>query len=395
MQRATHADWLTAPANRWAFRHVREILPTARVRRGTVVRELPAAPAAGLLDLEFSSQGTARRLGAYLDESFTDAFVVLHEGRIALEWFGPGVADDEPHIVMSVSKSITALLVGALEGAGLVDTAAPVARYIPEAEGSAFGDAQVRHLLDMTTATAFVEDYSPGDDVRAYRQATGWYRSADGGGGLHAYLCTIRKAGDHGHRFHYVSPNTDMLGWVCERASGLTYAEALSTHLWAPLGAESDADVTVDRLGAMRAAGGLSLVPRDLARLGQLIVEDGMGIVPAAYVHDLREGGDAAVWADGEWAEFLPGGAYRNCFYQPRVEPGVAVGIGIFGQHLYADPARRVVVAKQSSWPRPDDEAGDLIAIDASRAIAVALAGWLPPAPRPGGGGGARAPGPP
>jgi CubicO group peptidase (beta-lactamase class C family) len=375
MQRATHADWLTAPVNRWAFRHVREIIPTARIRRGAVVRELPPAPAAGLLDLEFSSHGATRRLGAFLDESFTDSFVVLHDGKLAFEWFREGVADDEPHIVMSVSKSITALLVGALEGAGLVDPAAPVTRYIPEAEGAAFGDAQVRHLLDMTTATAFVEDYSPGDDVRAYRESTGWYPSTNGGTGLHAYLCTIRKAADHGQRFHYVSPNTDMLGWVCERASGLTYAEALSTYIWAPLGAESDADVTVDRLGAMRAAGGLSLVPRDLARVGQLIVEDGMGIVPEAYVRDLREGGDASLWASGEWTEFLPGGAYRNCFYQPRVEPGVAVGIGIFGQHLYADPVRRVVVAKQSSWPRPDDETGDLIAIDASRAIAAALAG--------------------
>jgi CubicO group peptidase (beta-lactamase class C family) len=290
------------------------------------------------------------------------------------EWLRPGVQDDEPHIVMSISKSITALLAGALEGAGLLDPAAPVTRYIPEADGSAFGDAQVRHLLDMTTATAFVEDYSPGDDVREYRRSTGWYPAENGSPGLHAYLLTIRKAAEHGQKFHYVSPNTDMLGWVCERASGLTYADALSAYVWAPLGAESDADVTVDRLGAMRAAGGVSVVPRDLARIGQLIVEDGLGIVPAAYVRDLREGGDQAAWANGEWAEFLPGGGYRNCFYQPRTEPGVAVGIGIFGQHLYADPVRNVVVAKQSSWPRPDDETGDLVAIDASRAIAAALA---------------------
>ena len=300
---------------------------------------------------------------------------MLRDGKVALEWLRPGVQDDEPHIVMSVSKSITALLAGALEGAGLLDPEAPVTRYIPEADGSAFGDAQVRHLLDMTTSTAFVEDYSPGDDVREYRRSTGWYPAENGAPGLHEYLLTIRKAAEHGRAFHYVSPNTDMLGWVCERAAGVTYADALSTYIWAPLGAESDADVTVDRLGAMRAAGGISVVPRDLARLGQLVVEDGLGVVPAAYVRDLREGGDQAAWSGGEWAEFLPGGAYRNCFYQPRTEPGVAVGIGIFGQHLYADPVRKVVVAKQSSWPMPSDEAGDLTAIDASRAIAAALAG--------------------
>jgi CubicO group peptidase (beta-lactamase class C family) len=375
MQRATHADWLTPPANRWAFRHVRELIPTARVRRGPV-RALPDAPVPFLLDLEFTaSDGVPRSLRQYLDESYTDALVVLHDGTIACEWLRAGVAADEPHIVMSISKSITALLAGALEGVGMLDPDDAVVRHIPEAEGSAFGDATVRHLLDMTTATAFVEDYSPGPDVRAYRQSTGWYPTEGASPGLHAYLCTIQKRAPHGERFHYVSPNTDMLGWVCERASGLPYADALARYLWEPLGAEAEADVTVDRLGAMRAAGGVCIVPRDLARIGQLIVEDGAGVVPADFVRDLRSGGDPALWAAGEFADFLPGGAYRNCFYQPRVEPGVAVGIGIFGQLLYADPARRVVVAKQSSWPTPDHEIADNLAIDASRAIAAALAG--------------------
>jgi hypothetical protein len=374
MQRATHADWLTPPANRWSFRHVRELIPTACIRRGDVVRELAAAPVDGLLDLEFAgTDGVTRTLGPYLDESFTDALVVLHDGAVAFEWLRAGVADDETHIVMSISKSITGLLAGALEGAGLLDTEAAVAAYLPESVGSAFGDATVRHLLDMTTATAFVEDYTPGPDVLAYRQSTGWYPSEGVSSGLHAYLCTIQKRAAHGERFHYVSPNTDMLGWVCERASGLTYAEALSRYVWAPMGAESDADITVDRLGAMRAAGGICVVPRDLARLGQLVIEDGAGVVPAAYVRDLCTGGDQAQWAAGDFADFLPGGAYRSCFYQPRVEPGVAVGIGIFGQLLYADPARRVVVAKQSSWPTPDHEIADAIAIDASRAIAATL----------------------
>ncbi len=87
MQRATHADWLTPPANRWAFRHVRELIPTARIRRGEAVRELQPAPVDGLLDLEFAgSDGVVRTLGPYLDESFTDALVVLHDGAVVCEW---------------------------------------------------------------------------------------------------------------------------------------------------------------------------------------------------------------------------------------------------------------------------------------------------------------------
>jgi len=373
--RATLADWMQPPGNRWAFRHVRELIPTARVRRGSTVRELEPAPVAGLLDLSFADDaGAERTLAAFLDESFTDALVVLDHGRIALEWYGPGVFSDEPHILMSVTKSVTALLAGALATSGQLDLDAPLERYVPEAAGSCFEGATVRHLLDMTVGTSFVEDYAPGDDVRAYRRTFGWYPRDGDGPDLHAYLCTIPPAGGHGEAFHYVSPNTDMLGWVCERAGGQRYADALSTYIWGPLGAEADADVTVDRQGAMRAAGGLCAVPRDMARLGQLVIEDGAGLVDPEFVRDLRDGGDPETWARGDYADFLPGGAYRSLWYQPRLDPGVAVAIGIHGQLIYVDPVREVVVAKQSSWPVAGDDDGDRLAIAASRAIAAALA---------------------
>jgi hypothetical protein len=376
MARATLDDWMQPPGNRWAFRHVRELIPTARVRRGSTVRELEPAPVPGLLELTFAGDdGVQRTLSAFLEESCTDALVVLDHGRIALEWYAPGVFSDEPHILMSVTKSVTGLLAGALATSGQLDLDAPLERYVPEAAGSCFEGATVRHLLDMTVDTSFVEDYTPGDDVRAYRRTFGWYPRDGEGPDLHAYLCTIRGGGAHGAAFHYVSPNTDMLGWVCERAGGQRYADALSTYIWGPLGTEADADVTVDRQGAMRAAGGLCVVPRDMARLGQLVIEDGAGLVDPEFVRDLREGGDPAVWARGDYADFLPGGAYRSLWYQPRREPGVAVAIGIHGQLIYADPVRGVVVAKQSSWPVPGDDDGDRLAIAASQALAAALAG--------------------
>jgi CubicO group peptidase (beta-lactamase class C family) len=372
--RPTLADWMSAPGNRWAFRHVRELIPTARVRRGPAVLSLPPAAAPELLEIEFAdAQGTTRRIDAWLEESYGDALVVLHDGASVLEWLAPGVAADETHVVMSVTKSVTALLAGALAGAGLLDLEGPIVHHVPEAAGSVFGDATVRHLLDMTTGTGFVEDYAPNDDVRAYRQSTGWYPRDGSPHDLHDYLLTIPRGRPHGTRFDYVSPNTDMLGWVLERAAGEPYADALSRYLWALLGAEQDADITVDPAGSPRAAGGLCITPRDMARIGQLVVEDGAGVVPADFVEDLRSGGDPALWAAGQWADFLPGGAYRSCWYQPRTDPGVAIAIGIHGQLIYADPGRRVVVAKQSSWPVAGDDDGDALAIEAARAIAATL----------------------
>ncbi len=370
--RATIENWMQPPHNRWAFRHVPELIPSARIRAGTA-SPLSPAPLAGLLDARIvpTDDGPAV-LSTYLENTYTDALVVLAEGALALEWYAPGVEDYEPHILMSVTKSITALLAGALIGAGYLDADQPVTRYVPEAAGSCFEDATVQHVLDMTVGTAFVEDYSPGEDVRAYRRTTGWYPREGAGPGLHEYLCSIGRKGAHGGDFVYVSPNTDMLGWVCERARGLRYADAVSEHLWVPLGAEADADVTVDRLGAARAAGGMCIIARDMARVGQLVVDDGAGVVPAEFVRALRDGGRPATGTD---LAMFPGGAYVNSWYQPRWEPGVALAIGIHGQFIYADADRRVVVARQSSWPQPSIEADELLATRACQAIAHTIAG--------------------
>jgi CubicO group peptidase (beta-lactamase class C family) len=375
MDRPTLADWMRPPGNRWAFRHVRELIPTARIRRGSDARHLPAADRPGLLDAGFrGDDGVERRIGAYLGESFTDALVVLHDGAVALEWYAPGVDPGDRHILMSVTKSVTGLLAGALATAGLLDLDAGVERYVPEIAASGFAGARVRDLLDMATSIAFVEDYSPGEDVRRYRQSTGWYPAAGATDGLHGYLASINPGGGrHGERFRYLSPNTDLVGWALERAAGMSYPEALTRFLWTPMGAASDADLTVDRYGAARAAGGLNTTTRDMALIGQTVIDDGSGFIDAGFVRDLREGGDPALWAAGDYADFLPGGAYRSYWYQPRQEAGVAVAVGIHGQLIYADPVARVVVAKQSSWPEPDDAVGDRLAIAASRALVAAL----------------------
>src|SRR5919197_167579 len=147
----------------------------------------------------------------------------LLKGKVAFEWYGNGLTPTDPHIVFSVSKSITGILAGILVEHGQLDPDAPVVRYVPEAAGSVYGDCTVRHVLDMTV----------------------------------------------GATFHYVSPNSDMLGWILECAAGVPYARLVSDLIWQRIGAEADAHVTVDRVGAARAAGGICATLRDLARVGE------------------------------------------------------------------------------------------------------------------------------
>src|SRR6185436_14581288 len=109
--------------------------------------------------------------------------------------------------------------------------------------------------------------------------------------------------GPHGGRFKYISPNTDLLGWVIERATGRRYAELMSELVWKPMGACSCAYITLDRLGAPRCAGGMCATVADLARVGQLMLEGGRRgatqVLPAGWIEDVARNGDPAAWAAG------------------------------------------------------------------------------------------------
>ena len=160
---------------------------------------------------------------------------------------------------------------------------------------------------------------------------------------------------------HYVSPNTDLLGWVIERATGRRYAELMSELLWKPMGAARSAYITVDRLGAPRCAGGVCATVGDLARVGQLLVEGGARdraqIVPESWIDDITRNGDRVAWAAGDLAAYFPGLPlrYRSQWYVRDGAAPLAFGYGIHGQFLVVDCSREIVIAKVSSGAQPTD----------------------------------------
>jgi hypothetical protein len=258
-----------------------------------------------------------------------------------------------------------------------------VTALIPEVAGSAYAGARLGQLLDMRAGVLFDENYEAvSGAIIAYRQAQGWNPPEPGAAptDLRGFFPTLAEAdGPHGGRFHYVSPNTDLLGWAIERASGERYADLVSRLLWAPMGAQRDAYITVDRLGAPRCAGGVCATARDLARLGLLIAQggarDGQQIIPAGWIADITANGDAAAWERGDFAHLFPGAAmhYRDKWYVTREDRPMLFGLGVNGQHLFIDRARQVVVAKFSSQAA----ALDVPAIAATMALVAGIRGRL------------------
>lgn len=376
------SNWRQSPYSRFAFQHVEEFVPAARIPCGVERAQTPLPGAGALVPGHFKIDGASVGFTEFLERSETLCFLAMRDGRVIADWSAP---DDDPgrrHLLFSITKSLTGLLAGILEDRGVLDPARRVADYIPEASGSAYGDAAIRDLLDMRVSLEFDESYLNADgDYARYRRAMCWNppepkRAAET---LREVLFSIRK-GDapHGGPFFYASPNTDVLALVVERAGGQRYAELLSELVWHPLGACRDAVVTVDADGSARGAGGMCATPRDLALLGEMILGGGVArsgrrIVSRRWVDDMLNAGDERAWLEGNFIDLFEHGRYRSCWYQTGYPGGAFCAIGIHGQWLYVDPVSRCVLVKMSAQAEPLDEAMDQHCLAFFRAVIAVL----------------------
>lgn len=380
----TLANWMIKPFNEWALRNVRQIVPTANIRRSRASAPLPL----NLVNLESISfegaDGRQQSLGS--DGGFEiDGLIVLHRGRIAWEYYDHGFTPQSQHIVFSVTKSFTGTLSGILADVGKLDPQDPVTKYIPEARGTAYDSASIQHLLDMSVGIQFQEEYLESEgDVPRYRRAAGWSpNDRPGLPTLHLreFLMTLKPSGvPHGETFHYVSPNSDVLGWVLERAAGMAFPDLMHRYIWDPIGAEEDAYIGVDSRSMSRPAGGFCATLRDLARFGEMMRNNGISatgqrVVPKWWIDDIQRNGDPKAWARGEYTKLFPKGNYRNKWYTPDLDRRAFCAIGIHGQYIYIDPEDEMVIVRVSSQPIPFDVPNDRSWVRACRAIGDRLNG--------------------
>ena len=359
--RVTLANWQDPPFNRWAFQHVRELIPTARIPRGDGPAWRLARAERDLGGVRFTSAGREMTIAGLLAQTCTDGFLVVHRGRIVTEQYFNAMTPGTPHLLMSVSKSVTSAVVGVLAGRGQLDVSAGVADVVPELAGTSFDGATVQHLLDMRAGTAFNEDYAdPGADVRTYERVYLWRPPAGDPVPEDAigYFATLRNDGPHGGPFRYRSILTDVLAWVIERAAGARLHELIAAELWQPMGAEFDAEITLDARGNPMADGGICATLRDAARFGQLFLRRGRrarrAVVPAAWIGDTIRGAPdgAQAFTGGDNPPGYPAGAdYRNCWWIR--DPGLPFyhASGINGQHVFVHVPSQTVVVKLSTWP--------------------------------------------
>lgn len=184
---------------------------------------------------------------------------------------------------------------------------------------------------------------------------------------------TVKKQGEHGPSFAYKTVNTDVLGWLVSRVTGESIPDLLSEKVWSKIGADLDAFISVDSVGTAFAGGGLNAGLRDMARVGQMMLDNGRvgdeQVLPEAVVASISEGGSRRAFADAGYS-LLDGWSYRSMWWVTHNDHGAYTARGVYGQALYIDPTADMVIARFASHPTAGNAAIDPTSLPAYEALA-------------------------
>mgnify|MGYP001157314952 FL=1 len=356
-------NWGYPPHNRQSFQQVQSLFPTARLCRGSGPKTKFDLDPRDITGTSYSvNTETKRSVQQMLQDGYTDAFIVVKDNTILHEQYFNGMAADSFHLLNSVSKSFVGMLAGIQIARGLLRETDLVTQHVPELAKTAFSESTVRHLLDMTAAPTYGEDYAdPNADFWVEAQVLGWrpaLKTRDSAATLLAYAKTLTEREQlDGEKYHYRTVLTNILGMVLERAGSVDLQEQLQNEIWKKLGAEQDAAIVVDKVGFPYVGAGMNTCARDLARFGQMIVQQGQfngkQIVPKDWINDTRYADAQAKsnFAASNYGRMMPGGHYRNQVWVENAEKGILVAIGIHGQVIHMNMQTQVVIVKLSTHP--------------------------------------------
>ena len=349
------------PVNRWTFSHMREIIPTVNIPRDTN-RFLVLNNSDDLVaDFSVEFQGRKQSIDEIAVHQFIDGLLIIKDGEIVVENYYGHLTQDRPHLMNSVSKSIVGLVAGKLAAQGVIDLEKPVSHYVAALAKSGYGPDSLQTLLDMRDGSDYTETYA--DFTTTFRLqdcAIGWtdadYCPKNGPIGLYEFLPTVGREKSKLGTFSYRSGSTNVIGWVLEAVTKQPLAELISEHIWQPMGAEFDANITVDEGGFVLADHGISATLRDLGRMGLLVLNDGKAfgneVIPSKFIQDIRGQQGDPKWPYPGLGGYKP---YYRSFWWGEGNPGGDIsGYGIHGQFVRVVPEAGLVITMYSTWPRAD-----------------------------------------
>lgn len=287
-------------------------------------------------------------LARYMKDQRTSALVIVQDGKLRGEYYGLDFTKDGKWTSFSVAKSLTSTLVGAaLKDGAIKSLDDKVTAYIPDLKGSAYEDVTVRQLLTMTSGVRWNEDYQdPKSDVALFNE----HKPTPGMDATVSYMRTLPREAPAGSKWVYKTGETNLIGVLVSSATKKPLAQYLSEKVWKPYGMERDATWLLGSTGHEISGCCFQAATQDMARFGMFILDGGrVGGKPV-----LPEGwlAQAAVKQADIGA---PGRGYG--FQWWTYDDGSFAAQGIFGQGIFIDPKRRLVIASNGNWPKATDDA--------------------------------------
>jgi CubicO group peptidase (beta-lactamase class C family) len=310
----------------------------------------------GVAGLVYSFEGERHTVDDFFERNHSSGMVVLDAGQLSYEKYRAGTGPTTRFTSFSVAKSITATLVGlAIADRAIQSVDDLLTRYIGELEGSAYAGVTIKQALQMSSGVRFSEDYT---DLKSDIYAFTGLSMVQNKVPANQMIKRLERAAPPGTVFNYSTGETQVLAWLVREATGKAPAHYLSEKIWSILGMEHDASWILDRSGGMEMGGiGINATVRDYARFGQLMANDGVWngrrILHAGWVEEATTP-DAPHLAHGKLVR-TPLEGYQYQWWSLPGEDGAYAAQGVFGQLLYVNPTRNVVIAKTSSWPRGTD----------------------------------------
>ena len=296
----------------------------------------------------FFFEGEEKNLQEYLDYFWSDGMIVLHKNEMVYENYWLGNNENKRHISWSVAKSFISALVGIAYEEGLIDSLDdPVTKYLDDFKETGYDDVTIKDILQMSSGVLFNEDYADYDsDINRFGRAVAT------GTSMRDFSKTLTREREPGTYMHYVSINTQVLGFLLQEVTNKSISQYLYDKIWNPLGMEDSAYFILDDVKDEFALGGLNATLRDYAKFGLLYLQNGRWndnqIISKQWIEDSHST-DGIHLVPGERETSSNPWGYGYQWWVPGFPDTDYTASGVYNQYIYIDPLSEIVIAKTSS----------------------------------------------
>jgi len=328
------------------FLNMDKIFPTREIKASKNPK--PLKRNTKTLPETFFFEGEEKNLQEYLDYFWSDGMIVLHKNEMVYENYWLGNNENKRHISWSVAKSFISALVGIAYEEGLIDSLDdPVTKYLNDFKETGYDGVTIKDILQMSSGVLFNEDYADYDsDINRFGRAVAT------GTSMRDFSKTLTREREPGTYMHYVSINTQVLGFLLQEVTNKSISQYLYDKIWNPLGMEDSAYFILDDVKDEFALGGLNATLRDYAKFGLLYLQNGRWndnqIISKQWIEDSHST-DGIHLVPGERETSSNPWGYGYQWWVPGFPDTDYTASGVYNQYIYIDPLSEIVIAKTSS----------------------------------------------